>query len=98
MDQINANSNAVARQYGTNSNHTGSAVYGTLTWPDGTRGLAQVGVMLVMTQSTDLNGMPNGTANTSVFLRAFIRYPPEREAEALKLWGTRSGSRRKRRS
>lgn len=71
-----------------NSKHTGSAVYGTLAWPDGTKGLAQVGVMVVMTQSTDLNGMPNGHASTSVFLRAYIRYPPEREAEALKLWGT----------
>lgn len=94
LDKINADGNAVSRQYGMNSNHSGSVVYGTLAWPDGTKGLAQVGVMVIMTQSTDLNGMPNGTANTSVFLRAFIRYPPEREAEALKLWGTIGSSQR----
>lgn len=94
LDEINANGNAVSRQYGTNSNHTGSAVYGTLNWPDGTKGLAQVGVMVIMTHSADLNGIPNGSASTSVFLRAFIRYPPEREAEALKLWGTIGSSQR----
>jgi hypothetical protein len=50
--------------------------------------------MAIITQGTDLYGAPNGTANTSVFQRAYIRYPPAREAEALKLWGTIGASQR----
>ncbi len=94
LDKLSADANAISRQYGTNSNQSGSAVYGDLTWPDGTKGRAHVGVMAIITQGTDLYGAPNGTANTSVFQRAYIRYPAAREAEALKLWGTIGASQR----
>lgn len=93
LDKISADSNATSRQYGTGMTQSGTGVYGTLTWPDGTRGLARVGVMVVMTQSRDMySGAPNGFATTSVFHQSVIRYPAAREAEALKLFGTISTS------
>jgi hypothetical protein len=95
LEKINANSNATSRQYGNGMNQTGSAVYGTLTWPDGTKGLAQVGVTVTMKQSNDMfTGAPNGFASTTVFHQAVIRYPAAREAEALKLFATISSSHR----
>ncbi len=95
IDKMAADSDATSQQYGTNMRMSGSSVYGTLTWPDGTKGLAQVGVMTVISQSRDMfNGAPNGGTSTSVFHQAVIRYPPAREADALKLFGTISSSHR----
>lgn len=95
IDKINADSDRTSKQYGTGLNQTGSAVYGTLTWRDGTTGLANVGVTTTSKQSTDLySGQPNGFSSTTVFHRAFIRYPKEREAEAIKLYGTITASQR----
>lgn len=89
LDKMSAANNATARQYGTGMITSGSGVYGTLTWPDGSRGLAQVGVMVLMNPSRDMyTGAPNGGASTQVFQQAVIRYPAAREAEALKLFGT----------
>ena len=95
LDKIAGTSNAISRQYGTGMNQTGSAVYGTLTWPDGSKGLAQVAVTVSMKQGNDMfTGAPNGFASTMVLHHAMIRYPVEREAEALKLFGTISASHR----
>ena len=95
LQKIIAQSNATSRQYGTGIEQSGSAVYGNLTWPDGTRGLAQVGVTVMMKQGNDMfTGAPNGFASTTVFHQAVIRYPAAREAEALKLFGTISSSHR----
>lgn len=95
LEKIIANSNATSRQYGTGMNQSGSAVYGTLTWPDGSKGLAQVGVTVMMKQGNDMfTGAPNGFASTTVFHQAVIRYPAAREAEAIKLFGTISASHR----
>jgi hypothetical protein len=95
IEKINAGSNATSRQYGTGMNQSGSAVYGTLTWADGTMGLAQIGVTVIMKQGTDMfTGAPNGFASTTVFHQAVIRYPAAREAEALKLFATISASHR----
>ena len=81
-------SNATAQQYGTGINQSGSGVYGTLTWPDGSKGLAQVGVSVMVKNGQDMyTGAPNGFATTTVFHQAIIRYPPAREAEAIKLFG-----------
>ncbi|HEX8457048.1 MAG TPA: hypothetical protein VF656_07115 [Pyrinomonadaceae bacterium] len=89
LDKISSGGNAASQQYGTGMNQTSSAVYGTLTWPDGDRGLAQVGVSVMETQGSDpYTGAPSGFASTTVFHQVFIRYPPAREAEALKLFGT----------
>ena len=72
---------------------SGSAVYGNLTWPDGTKGLAQVGVSVMMKRGNDMyTGAPNGFATTTVFYQVVICYPAAREAEALKVFGTISSS------
>ncbi|MGB8508975.1 MAG: hypothetical protein WCD76_11255 [Pyrinomonadaceae bacterium] len=89
LDKMSASNNATSQQYGTATTMSGSGVYGTLTWPDGTKGLAQIGVMVIMTQSRDMyTGAPNGGASTSVFHQVVMRYPAARETEALKLFGT----------
>ena len=86
--RISEVTNSTAKQYGTGINQSGSGVYGTLTWPDGSKGLAQVGVSVMMKQGQDMyTGAPNGFATTTVFHQAIIRYPPTREAEAIKLFG-----------
>ena len=86
--KISEMSNATAPQYGTGINQSGSGVYGTLTWPDGSKGLAQVGVSVMVKNGQDMyTSAPNGFATTTVFHQAIIRYPPAREAEALKLFG-----------
>jgi hypothetical protein len=95
IDKMSADSNATSRQYGTGQTQSGSSVYGTLNWSDGTKGLARVGVMVMMTESRDMySGEPNGSATTLVFHQSVIRYPPAREAEALKLFATISSSER----
>ena len=86
--KISEMTNATAQQYGTGMNQSGSGVYGTLNWPDGSKGLAQVGVSVMTKQGRDMyTGAPNGFATTTVFHQAVIRYPPAREAEAIKLFG-----------
>jgi hypothetical protein len=95
LDKISADGNAISRRYGTGTNQSGSGVYGTLSWPDGTKGLAQVGVSVLVNQSRDMyTGAPNGFASTTVFHQIYIRYPAAREAEALKLFGTVTSSHR----
>ena len=89
LDKIIAQGNATSRQYGTGINQTGSAIYGNLTWPDGTKGLAQIAVSVATKQGNDMfTGAPNGFATTTVFFQTLLRYPAEREAEALKTYGT----------
>lgn len=89
IDQLDAQANATSRQYGTNVNQTSKVVFGTLTWPDGDKGMAQVLVQNAVNQSVGMfDGQPNGWSTTSIPLRAYIRYPPEREAEAIKLFMT----------
>ena len=87
LAKISEMTNASSQQYGTGINQSGSGVYGTLTWPDGSKGLAQVGVSVMTKEGQDLFGAPNGFATTTVFHQALIRYPPAREAEAIKLFG-----------
>jgi hypothetical protein len=95
LDKINAGGNATSQQYGTGMTTTGTGVYGTLAYPDGSKGLAQVGVSVMKTESRDMfTGEPNGTSSTMVFHQAMIRYPAAREAEALKLFATISASHR----
>jgi hypothetical protein len=89
LAKISASFNASSQQYGTGMTQTGSGIFGTLTWPDGSKGLGQVGVSVMMKQSRDMfTGAPDGFATTTVFHQAVIRYPPAREAEALKLFAT----------
>lgn len=88
MNQINASNTAASQQYGTGMTYSGSVVYGTLSWSNGNKGLARIGVMGSVFEGRDMYGSPNGFARTSVFHQSVISYPPAREAEALKLFGT----------
>ena len=95
LDKMSAQSNATSRQYGNAMTQSGSSVYGSLDWPDGTKGLARIGVMVWISESRDMfSGAPNGFATTQVFYQAVIRYPADRESEAYKLFGTISTSER----
>jgi|GEM_PF-3057714 len=94
LDKMNAQANATSRQYGRGLNQTGTGVYGTLTWPDGKKGLANIGVSVSEKRGVDYFGKPNGFATTTVFHQVYIRYPAEREAEAIELFGTVTTSHR----
>lgn len=87
IDRINEATNAAARQDGTGRVQIGEAIYATLTWPDGTRGLANIGLSVAQKHARG-RVAADGLALTTVFHQAVIRYRPEREAEALKLFGT----------
>ncbi len=88
VERMTAETNAAARQHGTGVTQSGSAAYGRLQWPDGSRGIANVGVLVAEMPAADLHGAPNGSASTVVFHQAYIRYPANREAEALRIFGT----------
>ena len=89
LAQLDGQANATSQQYGTGVNQRSSLVNGTLTWPDGSKGLAQVLVQNAVNRGVGaFTGSPNGWSTTNVTFRAYIRYPPAREAEALKLYKT----------
>jgi hypothetical protein len=89
LNKMNADSNEISRQYGTNMSTSSSMIYGTLNWSDGKKGLAQIGVMMTASPSRNMyTGAPDGFASTTVFHQVVVRYPPEREAEALRLFAT----------
>lgn len=95
LDKISTDNDATSQQYGTGMSTSGNGVYGALTYPDGTRGLAQVGVMVMKTESRGIfTGEPTGSASTMVFHQVVMRYPAAREPEALKLFGTITASHR----
>lgn len=86
LAQLDAQANEVARQYGTGMNQTLSFVIGTLAWPDGSKGQGYVMVNNSVKYGNDpFTGAPDGFSTTNVSFRAYIRYPPAREEEALKL-------------
>lgn len=86
INKINSVTNAGSNGTGTQS--AGTGVYGMLNWSDGSKGLAQIGVMVMTNQSTGMfTGTPNGFASTIVFHQLVLKYAPSREAEAIKLFG-----------
>lgn len=89
LNKMNADSNEISRQYGTNMSTSSNMIYGTLNWSDGKKGLAQIGVMSTVKSSRNMfTGAPDGFSTTTVFHQVVVRYPPEREAEALRLFAT----------
>jgi len=88
-------SDDTARRFGTGMQASGTGIYANLQFPDGTQGLANIGVTVVMKASRDMfTGRPNGFATTSVFHRVIVRFKPERREEAIKVFGmTLSGYR-----
>jgi hypothetical protein len=82
-------SDETARQFGTGMQSSGTGIYANLKFPDGTEGLANIGVTMVKKDSRDMfTGRPNGFSSTSVFHRVIVRFPADRREEALRLFGT----------
>lgn len=89
LDQLMKKSNQGNQQYGLNMNSSGEAVYGALSWNDGTKGLVQAGVFTMTSQRQDMmSGAAFSFSSTNVTSQSVIRYPADREAEALKIFGT----------
>jgi hypothetical protein len=94
LEPLNAQANATARQYGQNSQQSSTAIYGDLSWPDGSQGLAQVGVSVMASRAPNMFGPPIDTATTLVFFQAYVRYPPSRRDEGLSLFRAVTSSHR----
>ncbi|MEO7358920.1 MAG: hypothetical protein ABI120_01235 [Gemmatimonadaceae bacterium] len=94
LAKLDEQANSISRQYNNGMRQHGTIVYGTLAWPDGKKGLANIGVSVTEQPGRDYYGAPNGFATTTVFQQVYIRYAPDHEAEALKLFGTVTTSHR----
>jgi len=82
-------SDETSRQFGNGMQASGTGIYGTLKFPDGSEGLANIGVSSFKKDARDMfTGRPNGFSSTSVFHRVIVRFPADRREEALKLFGT----------
>jgi hypothetical protein len=89
IDRITSDGNRISQQYGNGIVNSGSAVHASLSWPDGTAGLANIGVTVAQKDARDMfTGRPNGFSTTTVFFRAVMRFPADRREEAVKLYGT----------
>jgi len=81
--------NQTALQFGSGMQTSGTGIYGSLTFPDGTEGLANIGVTNMRKDGRDMfTGRPNGFSTTSVFHQALVRFPANRRDEAVRLLGT----------
>jgi hypothetical protein len=86
---LDQQANAVARQYGTDSEQSTTLALGTITFRDGTEGMAQVGVTNSILRRPDMmSGGVTVMTTTSVFHFAMIRYRPARKAEAARMFRT----------
>lgn len=81
--QMDEQANAIARQYGANSEQTTTFSKGRLSWPDGTQGLIEVGVTNFVDQRPDLmNGGVSTFSTTGVFYTVIMRFQAARKEEA----------------
>lgn len=88
IQRISADANATAQRFGTGLEQSGSGVYASLAWPDGSKGIANIGVMVSLKRGRDqFSGRPNGFASSMVFHQAVIRFPADRQAEAVRIFG-----------
>jgi hypothetical protein len=86
LDKINADANNIARQYGNNMQQSSSAIVADLAWPDGSQGLANVGVNVIVQRAVNIYGPPVEQATALAFHQAFVRFPPDRREEATRLY------------
>ena len=78
--------NAISQQYGTGTQQTTTLVQGKLKWPDGSAGIAHVGVVNAITQKPDMiSGGYTTFSTTSVFFCIVMRFPAGQEQESEKL-------------
>ncbi len=95
LRQVDAQANAISRQYGTGAEQQSSAIRARLAWPDGTEGLANVAVTQSVLHKQDmLNGGYTNTYTTSVFFNLVMRFPAARRDEATRLLATIQASSR----
>ncbi len=88
IQQLDGQANAIARQYGNNTQQTTTMAFGKLTWPDDSEGILHVGVTSTLMRKPDmLSGRTSTTSTTGVFYCVMMRFPAARRAEATKLFG-----------
>ena len=76
--QMDQQANAIAIQYGNNSEQSTTYAIGKLTWPDGTEGILEAGVTNSITRKPDMfNGGVSTFSSTMVFYTTVIRFPPQ---------------------
>lgn len=81
--QMDQQANAIAHQYGNNSEQSTTFSVGRLSWPDGTQGIIEAGVTNIVDQRPDLmNGGTSMFSTTSVFYTVITRFPAGRREEA----------------
>lgn len=84
--QMDEQANAIAMQYGNNSQQSTTFATGRLAWPDGTEGFIETGVTNIITQQPDMfNGGVSTFSTTSVFYTTITRFPSDRKDEALRM-------------
>ncbi|HRH44285.1 MAG TPA: hypothetical protein PKY82_21810 [Pyrinomonadaceae bacterium] len=89
INKFNQESNASMRQSGLQTSYSATVVYGNLAWNDGTKGLSQVGVSTITTDKPNMiDGGSVRFSTTTAFHQIVLRYKADREAEALKVFGT----------
>lgn len=89
INKMNEANNAGMQQSGLQTRMETTVVFGNLAWNDGTKGLSQVGVTNIITDKPNMiDGGSVRFSTTSAFHQIVIRYKADREAEALKVFGT----------
>jgi len=84
--QMDQQANAIAMQYGNNSEQSTTYARGKLTWPDGTHGIMEAGVTNSITRKPDMfTGGVSTFSSTMMFYATITRFPPERKEEAERL-------------
>ncbi|MBL0035940.1 MAG: hypothetical protein IPP26_09265 [Flavobacteriales bacterium] len=81
--EMDEQANAIATQYGNNSEQSTTYAKGMLTWPDGTHGIMEAGVTNSITRKPDMyTGGVSTFSSTMVFYVTITRFVPERKEEA----------------
>jgi hypothetical protein len=88
MQQMDAQANAIARQYGNNSEQKTTIALGDVQWPDGRQGILHVGVTSAVDRKPNMmTGQTTVMTTTSVFYCVLMSFPKDRREEATKLAG-----------
>jgi hypothetical protein len=86
---MDAQANAISRQYGTGTEQKTSMVFGKLKWAEGDEGILHIGVTSLVTRKpATFASAATSFSNTSVFFNVMMRFPAGRREEATKLYGT----------
>lgn len=87
MRQMDEQANAIARQYGQDSQQRTTTSFGDISWPDGRRGVLHIGVTSMVTRRPDmLGGPPVIFSSTSVYYSVLVSFPEGGRDEAMKIY------------